>query len=523
MHFSDLPEDILLKIATCIDREWSNGNTWGSFAVLDSRCRAAALTARLAIAQRYFLIKDREDSTVQSLYPKELTAPLLTAIRKIHLHVGALGPMNVRSSNAVELQDAANATLTHLYIFLIFCQRSHTLKLTGESYSRPGPFPMQIVLWMLTYMHEFPKKAGIVSPPIRVLILDEVSWYTSFRYPKHDVISGLETLHIKWTSSSRKSPQSSPTACREMARFIKTSRHTLQSLKLDFSGNLAAKEGFDIRMLGDEGVGNEDSDEDEQVDGSEKKNGDGNEDENEDEGEGDGRDDNKVQSQDQVEDKGKDEQAWKKLRKLKLTIDVDKQSPMGNDIVGTLDAIATTFPNLERLNLILEPNRYYHDMVRYTPGILKPLSKLKNLRYLFLALDLECESNDELEEDHDHVWYNRCLHRRYAATQDIANVCLNLTHCYWKQHIIDSEGNNGWQFFRLENEDSTDANGQKIQKRVVKTKQRWWMAEEWVERVKSEQGVDLQFPGEVILGKVDQYGYLHEVYSCGEDDSDESS
>jgi hypothetical protein len=87
MPFSELPDDILLKIAKYIDKEWSTDsvNTWRSFAALDSRCREAALIARLAIAKRYVVIKDHSDETINAL--RKPTFPFLKAMRYVDLKV----------------------------------------------------------------------------------------------------------------------------------------------------------------------------------------------------------------------------------------------------------------------------------------------------------------------------------------------------------------------------------------------------------------------------------------------------
>ncbi|THU79364.1 hypothetical protein K435DRAFT_27470 [Dendrothele bispora CBS 962.96] len=131
----------------------------------------------------------------------------------------------------------------------------------------------------------------------------------------------LEVLHIYWQRWSDRvrsdmGRHPSKTTCEVLGKMIKAARYTLQSLKIDFSGKTKILTNFDIWMLvGDEG----------------------------------------------------DAGAWKKLRKLRVTISIDCGS-LFHDIVGTLEAIADIFPNLETLELMIDAPTYY-DTTKYTVSV----------------------------------------------------------------------------------------------------------------------------------------------------------
>ncbi|THU79362.1 hypothetical protein K435DRAFT_973196 [Dendrothele bispora CBS 962.96] len=174
-----------------------------------------------------------------------------------------------------------------------------------------------------------------------------------------------------------------------------------------------------------------------------------------------------------------------------MTTDVDRRSQL-DDLVGTMEDIADMFPNLGKLELITNVWTY-DDMIKYTVSVSLSLSFSKSssfvlipstLHRLRLALDFERGSNDELDEDRIFKWYNRCLHRRHAAT---ANICP-ITRCYWLHQFKGSEGNERLYHLIVENDssaagrpgasDSSRSEGQ-TGSRVVKAKKSWWMEPDW--------------------------------------------
>jgi hypothetical protein len=213
---------------------------------------------------------------------------------------------------------------------------------------------VQAAVMIMMYMQRFLKAIEIETTlhpnpnpysALRVLKLEQISWTTNFSFDARDILPGLEILHITWCERlSRKSaypPLPAAKVCQMMARFVRVSRKSLKSLKLGFGRNECAMRGFDVMMLGTSAT-------DEDHDG--------------DEGKDEDKDNNKVEG----------EKDWKQLVKLRLTMDVDRTksiSPMGKNLVGTLEAIAEIFPNLGTLELILDPNRYYHDMYKYTVSV----------------------------------------------------------------------------------------------------------------------------------------------------------
>ncbi|THU75331.1 hypothetical protein K435DRAFT_974870 [Dendrothele bispora CBS 962.96] len=326
-----------------------------------------------------------------------------------------------------------------------------TLRFSGANHKQ---FPLITILNFLASLQTHPSVLPDTQlNQIRVLKLQGISCFEDCSDVSPIGLAGLEILHINWprTWSDTKKRRSSVTACEVLAKMIKATRYTLQSLKIDFSEDSEALRKFDIRML----AGNED-----------------------------------------------DVGAWKKLRKLRVTIDVDSRSQL-SDIVGTLEDIADMFPNLETLELMINAPTY-DDATKYTPDILKPLSKLKSLHCLKLALDFERDTNDEYNRDIDIKWYNRCLHRRHAATQAIVNVCP-LTRCYWENYF--SNLNDKFYRFVIGNEsgagkpDDSDSSqsDKKAGNRVVKVKMLWWM-EPWR---KYDLGDDL--PCEVVGSHEEEY------------------
>ncbi|THU88983.1 hypothetical protein K435DRAFT_969287 [Dendrothele bispora CBS 962.96] len=420
MPFSDLSDNLLLEIAFWIRK----GDTWCSFATLNSRCRVAALSAQLAIGKKFIVIDDHHSSTVKAL--EEPTKELLNAIRNVRVTSHAI-------TNFHGTVNEYKFGLNHLRSLIIGSTMLDTLCFTGGDVM---DIPLITILNLLASLQTHSGRlTDVQHNRIRFLSLRDIAYFHDCRNISPMGLAGLEVLHIYrqrwqgWLTLSEDVPSQLERTCEVLGKMIRAARYTLQSLKMDFSRDIVL-EKFDIRMLaGDEG----------------------------------------------------DVKAWKHLRKLRMSILVEFISPF-DDFVGTLDAIADMFPNLEVLELITfaPDNRF-----RYTPGILKPLSKLKSLHCLKLALDFERDSNDELDsddeldEDPDPKWYNRCLRRRYTATQAIANVCP-LTRCYWKHRF---NGNNQWYRFLVENEsgagkpDDSDSSWSHEQagNRVVKTRMSWWM------------------------------------------------
>ncbi|THU79368.1 hypothetical protein K435DRAFT_845490 [Dendrothele bispora CBS 962.96] len=439
MAFSDLSDDILLEIAFCIKKRWR------SFAAVNSRCRAAALSAQLAIRKKFITISDHESSTVKAL--EEPTKQLMNAIRKVNVTSGAM----------VETANEPKFGLNHLRSLFIGSTMLDALFFIG---SNDKPIPLIAILNLLASLNlqtDTGRLTNAQCNPIRFLKLWEISYFEDCSDIPLTGLAGLEILHICWQrySSWGISEERKPykTTCEVLVKMIKAARNTLQSLKIDFLGDRSGiLSKFDIRML----AGDED-----------------------------------------------DVGARKKLRKLRLSIFIHSGSPF-RDFVGTLEAIADMFPNLETLDLITTA-RKYDDMIRYTPDILRPLSKLKFLHCLMLALDFERDINDELDKDHDVNWYNRCLHRRYAATQAIANVCP-ITRCYWKHQFIDSEGNDEWYHFVVENESKIGKPGDSSRSdkqtgnTMVKTKMPWWFESYWWHKVEGD------LPGEVV-GPAEKWEY----------------
>ncbi|THU82037.1 hypothetical protein K435DRAFT_844514 [Dendrothele bispora CBS 962.96] len=463
MPFSDLSDDILLEIAFFIQE---CRYTWFIFAALDSRCRAAALSAwlQLAIGRKFIIIGDHHPSTVKAL--REPTKELMHAIRKIHV-----------SSNDLLIGKANKSKfgLNHLKKLIIGSTMLDTLYF---SETHPNEEEEEFIYWttgprefplitILNFLASLQPHLGVQRNQIRVLKLWDISYFEDCSDISLVGLAGLEILHIYWQRRlTTKTGQPSVAVCEVLVKMIKAARYTLQSLMIDSSGDNEALRKFDIRMLaGDEG----------------------------------------------------DVGAWKKLRKLRVTIDVDSGSQM-SDLVGTMEVIADMFPNLEKLGLITNVWAYDEMVkIRYTPDILKPLSRLTSLHCLKLALDFECDSNDELDEDPSQTWYNRCLHRRYAVTQAIADVCP-LTRCYWKHQFENSEADveeynfipykvytDHWYRFFIENEsgagkpDDSDSSRRQTGIRVVKTKKSWWMEP----HRKFDMGGDL--PCEVVGSTEEEY------------------
>ncbi|THU83378.1 hypothetical protein K435DRAFT_427966 [Dendrothele bispora CBS 962.96] len=348
--------------------------------------------------------------------------------------------------------------LNHLSSLLIGSTMLDTLCFTGNSRKQ---IPLITILNLLASLQTYSDKlTDAQRNQIRFLKLFEISYFEDCSDISLTGLAGLEVLHICWERYSSRNNERKPseTTCEVFGKMIKAARYTLQSLNINFLGlgnRTEIQSKFDLRML--------------------------------------------------AGDKG-DAGAWKKLRKLKLSIYIHSGSPCG-DFVGTLEAIADMFPNLETLDLITTAWKY-KDMVRYTPDILNPLSKLKSLHHLYLALDFERDSKDERARDHDLNWYNRCLHRRYAATQAIADVCP-LTRCFWIHQFIDSEGNDLWCHFVVENDfgngkpgdSGSSRSDRRTGDKIVKTKMEDWMRPYWRRELEGD------FPGEVV-GPPEDWEYM---------------
>jgi F-box domain len=166
-----------------------------------------------------------------------------------------------------------------------------------------------------------------------------------------------------------------------------------------------------------------------------------------------------------------------------------------------LAAFAEMFPHLTCLQVIFHGDRRYHwavwtvsrfpycpwdpVLISFQDECLVPLSLYHDLKYLTLGLDFELAEDDMLKDDHDLAWYRRCFLRRFEATKLIAKACPQLKRCRWMQQGIDSEGDEHYFQFVLE-ENAWDGC------RVVRPIKEWWMAEEY----KSEHQGDL--PGGMV-------------------------
>ncbi|THV01213.1 hypothetical protein K435DRAFT_413102 [Dendrothele bispora CBS 962.96] len=289
MPFSDLSDDILLEIALFFEQ----ADHWCSFAALNSRCRAAALSVRLAIEKRPVKISDHSDSTIKAL--KKPTKELMNTIRKVKVTNGAI----------IETANEPAFGLDHLRNLILGSKMLDKLSFGGDFFTE---FPLIAILNLFASLQT--QSGRLPDNRIRALRLWEISCFEDCSNISPMGLAGLEILHIYWqkwslTDESNRR-KSSTTTCEVLGKMIKAASHTLQSLQIDLTGDMQAMRKFDIRMLaGDEG----------------------------------------------------DMGAWKKLRKLRVEIDVDSSSPL-SDCVGTLEAIADMFPNLETLELVTDAWRF---------------------------------------------------------------------------------------------------------------------------------------------------------------------
>ncbi|RDB28312.1 hypothetical protein Hypma_001306 [Hypsizygus marmoreus] len=147
----------------------------------------------------------------------------------------------------------------------------------------------------------------------------------------------------------------------------------------------------------------------------------------------------------------------------KLSLKVDDLDP------ADIEYLPHVVPNLQDLSLLLAGPPFKEPFIAF-------VAHFSKLTHLLIDMDLEAAADDCLDQDHDLAWYNRCLHRRCLAVQQLANACPTLVRIDWKQQPIDEEWNDMLHEFVVEDPKAQSAPSES---RVVRAAWAWWMAKRY--------------------------------------------